>query len=134
MDLSQELYLFLAGCILIGGIWNVYRNKKAAQTVDQDLFFKSVIANPNGVLIDVRTPAEYQSGFILNAVNIDFLDSGFIDEISALDREKTYYIYCQSGKRSSGAIRQMNQLGFKHLIELSGGVSQWKKPLETPRV
>jgi rhodanese-related sulfurtransferase len=80
-----------------------------------------------GQIIDVRTPNEFMQGHISNAKNIDFFDANFADRIARLPKEKTVFIYCQSGMRSKKAARLMVDLGFKEVIELSGGYLAWKR-------
>ena len=78
--------------------------------------------NENLVIIDVRTPNEYATGHLPKAINIDFYDKNFKDQINQLDKEGNYLVYCRSGNRSSQAIALMKELGFNNLDELVGGV------------
>ncbi|WP_276374044.1 rhodanese-like domain-containing protein [Chryseolinea sp. H1M3-3] len=88
--------------------------------------FKSKLsATPNAVLIDVRTPEEVSEGVIEGAINIDFKDPGFSDKINALDKEKPYYVYCLSGKRSNDAVKIMEEKGFKNVYTLKDGLNNW---------
>jgi rhodanese-related sulfurtransferase len=86
------------------------------------------------IVIDVRTPAEWQEGVIDGAtVFIDFKDSNFKQEIAKLDKSKTYVVYCRSGGRSAGASQVMIDSGFKNVINMEGGIMSWggklvKKP------
>lgn len=82
--------------------------------------------NPNFVILDVRTPQEFADGYVANATNIDFYSATFEDELDALDKEKTYLIYCKSGGRSSQALGIMDELGFQEVYNLSGGISAWQ--------
>lgn len=79
------------------------------------------------VLIDVRTPAEVSSGFIKGTSHfMDINDSDFSSKINALDKSKTYVVYCRSGARSNRAAQQMVQSGFKQVKNLQGGIMSWK--------
>ncbi len=81
--------------------------------------------NPNFIIIDVRTPVEFASGYIDDAINIDFRSESFESEISHLDKSKTYLIHCQSGGRSRGALDVMIEMGFKEVYHLSLGINGW---------
>lgn len=81
--------------------------------------------NSEFTIIDVRTPAEFSDGHIENAINIDFNSNGFENEISKLDRNKEYLIYCRSGNRSSGALEVMKELGFMNIYHLYEGIIGW---------
>lgn len=67
------------------------------------------------VVIDVRTPAEFASGHLEGAVNIDVQSPDFEALVSELDPAGTYYVYCRSGNRSGQAIDRMTALGFTDL-------------------
>jgi rhodanese-related sulfurtransferase len=90
--------------------------------------FKKGITEKDSILIDVRTSNEFESGHIKNAKNIDIYSSNFQNELEKLDKEKPYYINCQSGGRSRSAVSQMKKLGFKKVYGLEGGISSWYDP------
>ena len=74
------------------------------------------------IIIDVRTKEEYNSGHIKDAINIDFYSSDFEKQISKLDKNKNYLIYCMSGGRSSEVLEIMREMNFKNISELEGGI------------
>ncbi len=77
------------------------------------------------VILDVRTRGEFNEGHIANAINIDFESDTFLNEISKLDKSKTYAVYCRSGNRSGQAVSKMTNEGFVSLYNLNGGVIDW---------
>jgi rhodanese-related sulfurtransferase len=83
--------------------------------------------NPDLIIIDVRTPAEFDSGHIENAINIDYYSETFQDELDNRDKDKTYLIYCEIGVRSADALAIMQQLGFMEVYNMQGGISQWQQ-------
>lgn len=87
-------------------------------------FDQSINAN-SAVILDVRTPDEFTSGHINNAVNIDFYAADFKTKLDALDKSKPYAVYCRSGNRSAQAVTIMKQLGFKNIVELKGGIAAY---------
>lgn len=78
------------------------------------------------VLLDIRTPGEFAEGYIEGAINIDYYEANFRDELAKLDRSKSYIIYCRSGNRSGKSLRIMKSLGFKRVYNILGGISKWK--------
>ena len=82
--------------------------------------------NPDFVIIDVRTPEEFADGHIENAINLDYYSETFQDELNKLDKNKTYLIYCRSGKRSSNALNIMQELNFREVYNMSGGILEWQ--------
>lgn len=81
--------------------------------------------NTDFILIDIRTPQEFNEGHIENAVNIDFYSETFKEDLDKLDKNKTYFIYCRSGNRSGRAMPIMKELGFKEVYNLSVGIKDW---------
>jgi len=75
----------------------------------------------NAILLDVRTPEEYDSGHLEGALNINWYDNDFKDKVSALDRSKAVYLYCKAGGRSTKAAEVMREMGFKNVVNLEGG-------------
>ena len=81
--------------------------------------------NPDFLIIDIRTPEEYNEGHIQNALNIDFYAETFSEDLDKLDKSKTYFIYCRSGNRSGRAMTIMKDLGFREVYNLSAGITEW---------
>ncbi len=82
--------------------------------------------NPDFVIIDVRTPEEFSEGYIENAINTDFYSEAFPDELNILDKDKSYLIYCRSGGRSGSALDIMEELNFREVYNMTGGLIQWE--------
>ena len=82
--------------------------------------------NADFTIIDVRTPEEFEAGYIENAILININGADFQDKISQLDKSKTYLVYCRSGNRSRRAVDAMQELGFKEVYNMLGGISQWE--------
>lgn len=91
------------------------------------LFKKQFKKAKNKVLIDVRTPEEFAEGHLRKAQNIDYQNDNFKEQISKLDKSKTYYLYCRSGKRTVGAAEVMQKTGFENIVVLEGGLLAWKE-------
>jgi phage shock protein E len=78
------------------------------------------------VVLDVRTRSEFNEGHIANAINIDVEADTFLNEISQLDKTKTYAVYCRSGRRSADAVTKMSNEQFVSLVNLNGGILDWQ--------
>ena len=95
--------------------------------------FEKLMKKKNTYVLDVRTPEEYKSGFIGNAVNYNVMDSVvFLNTISSLDKNKKYLLYCKSGRRSGKALVIMKNMGFRKVYHLKSGVTEWKGVLKKP--
>ncbi|MBL0359106.1 MAG: thioredoxin fold domain-containing protein [Chitinophagaceae bacterium] len=90
--------------------------------------FETGISNKDSIqLLDVRTPAEYESGHIKGALLADWNNKEeFKRRIRFVDKNKPVYVYCLAGGRSAAAAKQMRAAGYEKVYELSGGINAWK--------
>ena len=87
----------------------------------------------NSILLDVRTEEEFIESKINNSLNIDFYSDNFKISILSLDKSKTYYVYCRSGRRSLNTVEFMRENGFSKSYNVDGGIIKWtdlKLPLK----
>jgi rhodanese-related sulfurtransferase len=89
-------------------------------------FIKKNRRNPNFVILDIRTPQEFQDGHIEGAVNVDYYSPTFVAYLEKLDKAKTYFVYCRVGRRSANAIGTMTQKGFENIFRTSGDIVAWR--------
>jgi rhodanese-related sulfurtransferase len=87
--------------------------------------FEQKLSTTDVVLIDVRTPQEFNEGHIAGAVNMDFYGDNFEAQINSIDKSKTVLVYCKSGNRSGKAASIMAKQNFKSVFDLSGGITDW---------
>ncbi len=88
--------------------------------------YKSLIEDKKGIILDIRTPAEYAEGHLPHAINFDFYAVDFEQQLEILDKDQTYFIYCRTGSRSSVALDLMKRTGFKEVYDLKGGIIAWE--------
>jgi phage shock protein E len=106
--------LLLAGC------------SSGSSAIDQSVSeFSSKVTEAGVITLDVRTPGEFNEGHIEGALLVDFESGNFENEIAALDKTKTYAVYCRSGSRSGQAVKVMSDAGFTSVYNLNGGVIDW---------
>lgn len=85
------------------------------------------IGKSDFILLDVRTPKEFETGCIEGAININIKSKDFPEKIDELDKEKKYVIYCLKGGRSAKALEIMQGKGFKNVYNVLGGIKKWKE-------
>lgn len=90
----------------------------------QELNSQIATKNPTQVVIDVRTPPELLTGIIKGAVTKNYYSFDFEQFVKALDKSKTYLIYCRSGGRSHAASQIFTKHGLKS-INIKGGINAW---------
>lgn len=79
----------------------------------------------NLVVLDVRTPSEYDAGRLPEAQLLDFYRADFADRLAELDRDVPYLLYCRSGNRSAETRALMQDLGFADVRDIEGGFNAW---------
>lgn len=92
----------------------------------------SIELGADTVIVDVRTPAEYATGHLDGAINIDFQSPSFDDVVAGLDSEADYVVYCQSGNRSAQAVTVMEDADLA--VRDAGGIDEATKATGLPVV
>ena len=119
---SGLLYALGGGLVLISVASMVtFSGGEKVQLLGNE-FIEKYNTTENAVMLDVRTPAEFASGHIAPALNLDYENKNFIEEVKKLDPNKTYFVYCRSGNRSGKAIAIMKAQGIKNIYDLKGGI------------
>ena len=98
-----------------------------AQHKDRDMSDAATKINKRSLLIDVRTPAEFKEGHLPHAVNIDWLSADFNKAFDSIGKRNKIYVYCRSGKRSEKAAYRLDSLGFKRVVNLTGGYKAYEE-------
>ena len=79
------------------------------------------------ILIDVRTSDEFSSGYIKNAINLDFYSETFQNDILSIDKSLPVVLYCRTNNRSTKNKNILKENGFKEISVLEGGITDWVK-------
>lgn len=92
-----------------------------------DSEINEIIKNNDYIIVDVRTPLEYEEEHIVDAINIPY------DVItnSSLDKNKVVLLYCKSGKRASIAYQTLHDLGYQ--VYNMGGIADINLPKDTKK-
>lgn len=102
------------------------------KNLEQKQWVDGLQKNENAVILDVRTPEEFEEGYIKDAKLINIQNpENFMGEIEKLDNSKPYYVYCRSGRRSEMACQIMEKSGFDQTYNLIGGILEWDGNVET---
>lgn len=113
------MYCFMA-CV------NASDNKSNDIILEPKEYMETLKADSTAFLLDVRRASEYAEGHIPGAAQLDVTNEAeFLKGIESLDKEKTIYIYCRSGRRSRIAAKHLIDKGF-NVVDLKGGYSAWE--------
>lgn len=119
-------FLFLTACNS--------SNQNGLKDLPASEFQSSIAEDDQKQIIDVRTKSEFESGHIEGAQHMDVQSLEFTEKVAGLNKDKTVFVYCLSGGRSSAAANQLQSMGFKSIINLQGGILAWNAaqlPLST---
>ena len=77
------------------------------------------------ILLDTRSLKEYEISHIKGANFIDY--EGFSPNmVSDIDKDKPVVLYCSVGYRSEKIGERLQELGYKNVFNLYGGIFDWK--------
>jgi glyoxylase-like metal-dependent hydrolase (beta-lactamase superfamily II)/rhodanese-related sulfurtransferase len=109
---------------LDGGIftWAVsgLRTANVEQVSAEDLH-DAATGSSSIALVDVRSPLEFEDNHIEGAINIPVPDMRIRHD--ELDPSKPTYLLCSTGQRSSLGTSILKQHGFKHVYNITGGMT-----------
>ncbi len=121
--LGAVLVLVLAAC---GGGNATAGDGQTFETIPPTKAAALIEDAPEGlVVLDVRTAQEFAEGHLPGAVNVDFYASDFAEQLDRLQKDVPYVLYCRSGNRSGQTMPIMEQLGFREVHEIDGGIISW---------
>ena len=85
----------------------------------------------DGILIDVRSPGEFASGYIDGAISLPLDHVAQMIEAAVPDKSAAIIVYCRSGARSGSAKNILAGLGYRQ-VSNGGGVSALALKLQKP--
>ncbi len=102
------------------------QTQKESTSLSPTAFYDSIQRNPSAVIVDVRTPEEFENGHLQNALNYNWSDNTLQEKAGLLDKTKPIYIYCLSGGRSASAATYLRNNGYLKVYEMEGGMIKWR--------
>jgi hydroxyacylglutathione hydrolase len=96
----------------------------AALTAVPQLAPHDLAATRSGLVVDVRSDSEWQSGHLAGAVHMPL--GRLSERLTALPRDRPLVMQCQSGARASIAASLLRREGFADVRNLAGGIQAWK--------
>ena len=90
---------------------------------------KEFHSTENAVLIDVRTPEEYEQGHIPGSKNVPLQSMGDVRE-TVPKTDTPLFVYCRSGARSAQAVGFLSGMGYTDVRNI-GGILAWTGEIES---
>lgn len=108
---------------MIGKISHIIGKKLARSMQKRDINIEQLkkMQEKGAILIDVRSPQEYNEGHIEKSISIPEYDLKLkVNEILP-NKDETIIVYCSSGVRSRNAQKTLNKMGYTNVYNLYGG-------------
>ena len=98
------------------------RLKRCLQDYEINFEELKIKVRKGAILIDVRSPQEYNEGHLIDAINLpDYkIKERYVDILP--NKEKEIIVYCQNGIRSKKVYKRLKKLGYKNVYNLCGGL------------
>ena len=90
---------------------------------------KMIAANPDAIILDVRTQEEFDKKHIPNALLVPIEDLKAGDFSKLTDKDATILVYCWTGRRAEDAAKILADNGYKNVYDM-GGIVDWTGKLE----
>ncbi len=122
--------IFLASMLMVTSIQAAEEAENAVEKIAVTAAQDYVAHHEDAVIMDVRTPAEFDLSHITGALNVNVQDDDFESMVAGLDKDRTYLVHCTRNPgngRSSRALATLQSLGFKNLYSLEGGYIAWQE-------
>ncbi len=129
MKFIQDNIFLIAVAVVSGAmlLWPYVRRGAGGGATVNTLQATMMINREDALVLDVREPAEFATGHILNARNIPLGElERRADEIAKW-KEKPIVVACASGNRSTGALSVLKKHGFGKAVSLAGGFGAWQQ-------
>jgi rhodanese-related sulfurtransferase len=84
------------------------------------------LINKGALVIDVRKPAEFEAGHIVNARNVELEKIRQGDEAIAKKKDKILLAVCENGGLSGKAANLLRKAGYPNAFSLRGGIGGWR--------
>ena len=94
------------------------------QQVNAEQAMKIMSEQSDYIILDVRTPSEFEAKHIVGAINIPNEEIGKEELPQLPDKEQLILVYCRSGNRSKQASQKLVDLGYTNIVEF-GGIIDW---------
>ena len=104
------------------GIFDFFKQPDINQGVQE---FKNATG---AVLLDVRTPLEYQEGHIPGSQNVPLQQLDKVEEVTE-NKDTVLYVYCRSGARSRQAVSLLKHMGYTNVHNI-GGIAAYSGKVE----
>ena len=106
----------------------VEASRPILKDVSNDEFAALIASKPGALLLDVRTPEEWEEGHLEGAAHADYWgdEAAFEAAMNAIPRDRPVLVYCAGGGRSGLTAKELIEAGHQEVYNLEDGISGWE--------
>ena len=125
--IGNHLLLSAMWVITLGAIMMYHQRTGASSIGPQKAVM--LINRQGAVVVDVREKKEFDTGHIVDSINIPL--AKLKQRLSELrkHKEKPVVVVCKLGQHSGDAAKTLQESGYAEVFRLSGGLTEWKLSL-----
>ena len=122
--IGNHLFLSAMWVITLGAIMMYHQRTGASSIGPQKAVM--LINRQGAVVVDVREKKDFDTGHIVDSINIPL--AKLKQRLSELrkHKEKPVVVVCKLGQHSSDAAKTLQESGYAEVFRLSGGLTEWK--------
>lgn len=82
------------------------------------------IMKNNGILVDVRSPQEYEEGHVDGAICLPHYEIYKTAEKKLQNKQQIIVLYCKSSTRSNKAYKILKKMGYLNVYQIKDGLNR----------
>ena len=123
---------FVGNHWILSGLWLalfatfiLLRSKTGSQSVSSNQAVL-LINRKDGVVLDIRDKKEFETGHIVDAINIP--SGKLAARLPELEKfkDRPVIVVCKMGQHSGDACRTLTNAGFGQVVRMQGGMAEWR--------
>jgi phage shock protein E len=124
----EWVVVIVIGVVVVGGIaFKLSLSRKGGADISQAQLKEWMQQKSDLCILDVRSPREYNSGYVPGAINIGHTEiSAHLDELVPY-KNKDVVVYCERGVRARIAQKALVKAGFTNVYHLTGDMGAWRQ-------
>lgn len=131
MKKYNTIIIVLAAIIAMSSCSTVYNNNESKSLYPyletENLLKLTQEADPDILIVDLRSAEEYAAGHIPTAQN--YHSAEIMERLDELPKERYYIFYCKSGGNAHAVVEKLQKKGYRRIINW-GGILRWPYELE----
>jgi phage shock protein E len=117
--------------VLTAGCSNAQTAKKDGPILKDvsNVEFQQLMNSLDGaLLLDVRTPEEWEEGHLEGAAHANYWgdENAFAEAMNSIPRDRPVLVYCAGGGRSGLTAKELVAAGHQEVYNLENGISGWE--------